>query len=322
MGTAILVAVLLVAGVVGFLVVGVGLSFLPIWVQARASGVPVSFVQMLGMKLRGLDPKRLYEVLITAHKAGLDLNMDDLEAHVLAGGHLEAAVSAVISAEKAGLGVGFDRMCAIDLAGRDVEQAVEAAVNPRVLSCPAPGLPQISGVARDGIRVGAKVRVTVRANLEKLVGGAGEQTILARVGEGIVGAIGKMTSHSEAQERPELISQYILSHGLDSGTAFEIVSVDVADIDILDNVNARLREVQAQTDKVVAQARAEMRRMMAVARQQEMKARVVEMTAQLTANQALLPLAEAGACRNGQIWRSPRAVRAVWGRHRWDAAGG
>ena len=319
---AILIAVSIAVALIGVVAVFSLASVAPVWLQARSSGVELSLLQLFGIKLRGLDPLTMVEALVTLNKAGVTADMSSLEAHVLAGGNLQAVVAASVAADKAGLGIKLDRICAIDLAGRDVVSAVEASVNPKVLFCPPARNEMVSGVARDGIRLGAKVRVTVRANVERLVGGAGEATIIARVGEGIVAAIGKVDSHKEILENPILISKYILERGLDAGTAFEIVSVDVGDVDIVDNLGARLAEAQAHSDKQVAQARAEMRRVMAVARENEMGALVREMTAQLTANQASLPLALSEACHSGKMWLSPRPVIAIWGAHRWDASTG
>jgi uncharacterized protein YqfA (UPF0365 family) len=307
-----------VLGVIALIVVAVVLSCLKLWIQSQASGVHVTFPYLLGVKLRRVDPELLINQAVTLHKAGLEVELPLLEAHVLAGGNLARVVEANVSAAKAGLEVSFQGLAAIDLAGRDIAGAVQASVNPKVLICPPQNLPGITGVARDGIRLGARVRVTVRANLDRLVGGANEQTITARVGEGIVGAIGAAERHKDILERPELISQWILSRGLDSGTAFEIVSVDVSDVDVLDNVGAHLAEVQADADKKLAQAQAEIRRMMGVAREQEMNAKVVEMTSQLTAAKATVPLALAGAARQGTMWLTPRPVLAPPARLLWQ----
>jgi len=313
---AVLIVVGVIIGALILLALGVGgviASFIPLWINAKASGVYVSPFQMLGMKLRGLDPAYLIKNMIELHKTGIATQMDDLEAHVLAGGDLEAVVEAGISADKAGLEVTFDQVCAIDLAGRDVVQAVESCVDPIVIS-----VPPIQAVAQDGIRVRAAVRVTARSRIDRLVGGAGPQTIVARVGEGVVTAIGRMERHAAALENPERISAFILERGLDAGTALEIVSVDVYEVDVLDNVGAQLSEVQAESDKLVAQARAEGRRAIAEAQQMEMRARVTDMTSQVTANEADVPLAMAAAARAGRMWRSPHPVHSVYGTNLWD----
>lgn len=319
----ILPAVLIVfAVVVGLttLVFGVVcLSFFQVWVQSRASGVGVPFRQLLGMKLRGLNPKFVMHNQITLAKAGVDVEVDSLEAHILAGGNLAGVVDATISSQKAGLGFGFLRIAAIDLAGRDVVDAVRICVNPKVLVCPPRDSDKIMGVARDGIRLNAKVMVTVRTNLERLVGGANEETVIARVGEGIVSAIGNAENHKAILEAPEFISRYILSRGLDSGTSFEIVSIDISDVEVVDNVGARLREAQADADQQVAEARAEMRRAMAAAHEREMRAKVEEMNVQLTAAQATVPQAMARAYNDGNIWRSSVPPRAGFGRQLWDS---
>lgn len=318
-GTIALVVVLLVlGGAVLF-----ALSFLGVWIQARASGVEVTYLHLLGMRLRRLDPRFIVEdCAVTLHKAGQRVPIDALEAHALSGGSLESVVAATIAADKAGLGISFAKLCAIDLAGRDVLGAVEAVVNPRVLTCPPSASPPLQAVAKDGIRVQVRLRVTLRTNLDRLIGGANQDTVMARVGQGIVAAIGHSESHKQVLEFPEMISQYILDRGLDSGTSFEIVSVDIMDVDVLDNVGARLMEEQAVTDQQVAQARAEMRRAMAFAQTQEMHAEVRAMEAQLTANRANIPLALAGACRAGHLWLQPRPVRGVFGDNRWDVAAG
>ena len=311
-----IMGIVLVAAIV--LVGAVFLPLLPLWIKATSSGVSVTFLNLIGMKLRGLSTDFVVDWAIQLNKAGLDIPTNSLEAHILAGGNLDRVSRAIILAQKAGLDMDFDKLAAIDLAGRDVVTAVEACNTPVVFECPPAGVDPVMGVAKDGIRVRARVRVTVRTNLARLVGGAGEATILARVGEGIVAAIGSLPSHKDVLERPELISRYILGRGLDSGTTFEIVSVDVSDVEIMDNVGARLAEEQAEADKQVAQARAEMRRAAAVARGTEMGARVTEMTAQVTAARAILPLSIANSCRTGNIWRSPRPVYSAMERHLWN----
>jgi uncharacterized protein YqfA (UPF0365 family) len=311
--TAALIGIVFVLAVfiAGFVVI----SYIPMYIQARSSGVPVSIPHMIAMRLRRLEPRSMVEHLITLHKAGVEIPLNDLESHVLAGGNLPGVVSAAISAQKAGLGVGFRRICAIDLAGRYVVDAVNACVKPKVLVGD-----RISGVAKDGIRLGARVRVTVRPNLERLVGGANEETIMARVGEGTVSAIGSSDSHKEILESPEIICRYILDRGLDSGTAFEIVSVDVSDIDILDNIGARLREEQADADTKIGQARAESRRAFGAAQELEMRARVTEMRALETQAKAKVPLEMATAYSRGHIYRSPRPVKPVTQRYLWGFA--
>lgn len=293
--------------------------FLNLWVNAKAAGVPLSILQMAMMRLRRIDPARILDAAIRLWKAGAATEIDALEAHVLAGGHLEAVVEALISARKAGIAVDFPAVAAIDLAGRDVVDAVQARVNPKVVTVPPAGSPSggISGVARDGIRLEARARVTVRTRLERMVGGAGEDTIVARVGEGIVAAIGRAASHREILEKPDLISACLLEKGLDSGTCYEILSVDIADVDVLDNVAARLKSSQAEADKRIAQAQAEVRRATAVAAQQEMRARTVESAGRVTMARATVPLALAGACDEANLG-SGHPLRPLLGhRLRW-----
>jgi uncharacterized protein YqfA (UPF0365 family) len=278
--------------------------FLNVWIRALASKAHVSLWNLIGMKLRRVPPTLIVEALIRLTKAGLcEVQTDALEAHYLAGGDLLNVVNALIAADKAGIPLTFVRAAAIDLAGRDVFDAVRLSVNPRVIDCPDPGKGRttIDAVAKDGIQVKAKARVTVRANLERLVGGATEETIIARVGEGIVTTIGSSNSYKEVLENPDLISTRVLGKGLDSGTAFEILSIDIADVDVGDNIGARLQADQAEADKRVAQARAEVRRAAAVAVEQEMKAKVQEMQAKVVAAQAEVPLAMASALRDGNL---------------------
>lgn len=267
-----------------------------LWIEAMAAGVRVGIGTLVGMRLRRVSPASIVRPLITATKAGLDLDIDALEAHYLAGGHVDRVVGALISADKASIELGFDQAVAIDLAGRDVFEAVQISVIPRVISTP-----KVTGMAKDGIQLLAIARVTVRANLSRLVGGASEETILARVGEGIVSTIGSADSHKEVLENPEAISKTVLSKGLDSGTAFEILSIDVADVDVGENIGAKLQTDQAEADKRVAQARAEERRAMAVAQEQEMTARVQEMRAEVVKAEAQVPLALADAFRAGNL---------------------
>lgn len=291
--------------IVALVVAGIALVFLNLWIQARASGVRVGIVEMLMMRLRGLRPANIIHALITLEKAGMGTSAANVEAHLLAGGNIGAVVRALISAAKADLDVSFDRIAGIDLAGRDVVDAVETHVNPKVLLCPAPEdkLEVISGVCQDGIRIGSRARITVRTRLDRLVGGAGESTIVARVGEGIVAAIGRAAKHTDILENPDRISRYLLERSLDSGTTFEIISVDIADVDVLDNIGARLQSVQAETDKRIAQARAEMRRAAAVAVHQEMQARTTKSQGQVVAARAGLPLAEASALQETNMGR-------------------
>ena len=277
--------------------------FLSIWVRALASKVHVSIMTLIGMKLRHVPPTLIVEAAIRLGKAGLETDTDSLEAHYLAGGDVLNVVNALIAADKAGIALTLQRAAAIDLAGRDVFDAVRLSVNPRVIDCPDPskGRTTIDAVAKDGIQLKAKARVTVRANLERLVGGATEETIIARVGEGIVTTIGSAATYAEVLENPDSISQRVLEKGLDSGTAFEILSIDIADVDVGNNIGAQLQADQAEADMRVAQARAETRRAMAVAEEQEMRAKVQEMQAKVVAAQAEVPLAVASALRDGNI---------------------
>lgn len=267
-----------------------------LWIAAKAAGAGVSFVTLIGMRLRRVNPSNIVDPRISAIKAGLHIDINQLEGHYLAGGHVQNVVNALISAEKAGMKLTFDRACAIDLAGRNVFEAVQMSVNPRVITTP-----KVAAVAKDGIQLIAVSRVTVRANLDRLVGGAGEETILARVGEGIVTTIGSAESHKSVLENPDLISRQVLQRGLDAGTAFEILSVDIADIDVGANIGAKLQTEQAEADKQIAQARAESRRAMAVATEQEMRARVHEMRAKVVEAESQVPLAIADAFRKGNI---------------------
>ena len=290
--------------VVIFVVVVIAALFLGIWVRAWASGVYVSIRNLIGMKLRKVPPTLIVEALIRVKKAGLEgIDTDGLESHYLSGGDILSVVNALIAADKAGIVLKFKRAAAIDLAGRDVFEAVRTSVNPKVIDCPDPtkGRQTIDAVAKDGIQLKAKARVTVRANLDRLVGGATEETIIARVGEGIVTTIGSSESHKLVLENPDLISKRVLEKGLDSGTAFEILSIDIADVDVGDNIGARLQADQAEADKRVAQAKAEERRAAAVAREQEMVARVQEMQAKVVEARAEVPLAMAAAFREGHL---------------------
>lgn len=273
-------------------------TFVPVmlWISALAAGVRVGIFTLVGMRLRRVIPNRVINPLIKAVKAGLDLNTNQLESHYLAGGNVDRVVNALIAAHRANIELSFERAAAIDLAGRDVLEAVQMSVNPKVIETPF-----IAGVALDGIEVKAKARITVRANIDRLVGGAGEETIIARVGEGIVSTIGSSATHKKVLENPDLISQTVLSKGLDAGTAFEILSIDIADIDIGKNIGAELQTDQAMADKNIAQAKAEERRAMAVATEQEMKARVQEMRAKVVEAEAEVPMALAEALRSGNM---------------------
>jgi uncharacterized protein YqfA (UPF0365 family) len=274
------------------------LSFFPIglWISAQAAGVRVGMISLIGMRLRRVAPAKIVVPLIKATKGGLSLKGDNLEAHYLAGGDVDKVVNALIAAQKAGIPLEFDRAVAIDLAGRNVLQAVQMSVNPRVIETPV-----VAAVAKDGIELKAKARVTVRANIDRLVGGAGEETIIARVGEGIVTTIGSSMSHKEVLENPDSISRTVLSKGLDSGTAFEILSIDIADVDVGENIGARLETDRAEADKRIAQARAEERRAMAIAAEQEMKALVAQMRAKVVEAEAEVPKALADALRSGRL---------------------
>jgi len=283
----------------GIVVLMVFLYFVPVrlWITAVFSGVRLKLVRdLVGMRLRRVPPDRIVKPLITAHKAGILAETPKLEAHYLAGGNVQQVVNALISADKADIDLPFERATAIDLAGRDVFEAVQVSVNPKVIETPP-----ISAIAKDGIQLRAVARVTVRANIERLVGGAGEETIIARVGEGIVSTIGSSGSHADVLENPDIISKTVLAKGLDSGTAFEILSIDIADVDVGENIGAKLQTDQAEADLQVARAKAEERRAAAVAREQEMIATVQEQRARVVEAEALVPTAIAEAFRNGQL---------------------
>ncbi|MFC3039099.1 flotillin-like protein FloA [Virgibacillus xinjiangensis] len=287
----IIIAVILIALAILF-------TFIPValWISALAAGVKVSIFTLIGMRLRRVVPNRVINPLIKAHKAGLGVRINQLESHYLAGGNVDRVVNALIAAHRANIDLPFERGAAIDLAGRDVLEAVQMSVNPEVIETPF-----IAGIAMDGIEVKAKARITVRANIDRLVGGAGEETIIARVGEGVVSTIGSSTAHTQVLENPDSISQTVLSKGLDSGTAFEILSIDIADVDIGKNIGAILQTDQAEADKNIAQAKAEERRAMAVAQEQEMVARTQEMRAKVVEAEADVPLALAEALRSGNL---------------------
>ena len=267
-----------------------------LWIEAIFAGVRVGLGDLIGMRLRKVSPAAVVRPLIAATKAGLELTTRHLEAHYLAGGHVDRVVKALISADKANLGLSFEQAAAIDLAGRDVLEAVKVSVNPKVIDTP-----RVAAMARDGIQMIATARVTVRANINRLVGGAGEDTILARVGEGIVSTIGSANSHKAVLENPDNISKTVLAKGLDAGTAFEILSIDIADVDVGKNIGAELQTDQAEADKRIAQAKAEERRAMAVAVEQEMRAKVQEMRARVVEAEAQVPIAMAEAFRNGNL---------------------
>lgn len=290
-------SVFLLIGIIAIL--AVFFYFVPflLWISARVSGVRISLIQLFLMRIRKVPPQVIVRAMIEAHKAGLKtITRDELEAHYLAGGHVERVVHTLVSASKANIDLGFQMATAIDLAGRDVFEAVQMSVNPKVIDTPP-----VTAVAKDGIQLIAKARVTVRANIRQLVGGAGEDTILARVGEGIVSSIGSSESHKQVLENPDSISKLVLKKGLDSGTAFEILSIDIADIDIGKNIGATLQMDQAQADKNIAQAKAEERRAMAIALEQEMKAKAQEARAKVIEAEAEVPRAMAEAFRSGNL---------------------
>ena len=287
----------IIVGIVVLLIIF--LYFIPIglWFSAMVSGVRISLMQLFLMRFRKVPPGIITRAMIEAHKAGLGGIMRDLlEAHYLAGGHVENVVHALVSAEKANIDLPFNMATAIDLAGRDVFQAVQMSVNPKVIDTPP-----VTAVSKDGIQLICKARVTVRANIKQLVGGAGEETVLARVGEGIVSSIGSSFSHKEVLENPDSISRVVLEKGLDAGTAFEILSIDIADIDIGKNIGAVLQMDQAEADKNIAQAKAEERRAMAVALEQEMKAKAQEARAKVIEAEVQVPLAISEAFKNGNL---------------------
>ncbi|MDX9971749.1 MAG: flotillin-like protein FloA [FCB group bacterium] len=279
------------------------ISFFRLWIQAVASNARVSLFSLVGMSLRRVNPGVIVQSRIMAVKAGMDIDTDALEAHYLAGGNVTRVVQALIAASKANIDLNFKKATAIDLAGRDILEAVRTSVNPKVIDCPDPsrGPAVVAAVAMDGIQLKAKARVTVRTNINTLVGGATEDTIIARVGEGIVTTIGSAESHKRVLENPDTISKVVLKRGLDAGTAFEILSIDIADVDVGENIGAQLQIKQAEADKQIAQARAEERRAMATAREQEMRALVVEMRARVVEAEAEVPKAMAEAFRQGNL---------------------
>ncbi len=290
----ILLAIIIIVAVF----IGVFFTFIPVglWISAFAAGVRVGIFTLIGMRLRRVSPVKIILPLIKASKAGLDISVNQLEAHYLAGGNVDKVVNALIAAHRANMDLLFIRAAAIDLAGRDVLDAVKMSVNPKVIETP-----NISGVAKDGIELLVKARVTVRTNLDRLIGGAGEATIIARVGEGIVTTVGSSLSHKQVLENPDMISRTVLDKGLDAGTAFEILSIDIADVDVGRNIGAQLQTLQAEADKNIAQAKAEERRAMAVAKEQEMKALVQEMRARVVESEAEVPKAMASALSSGKL---------------------
>ncbi len=282
----------------GLLVAAVFLHFVPIglWISALAADVHVGIFTLIGMRMRRVPPAKIVMPLIKANKAGLDVNVNQLEAHYLAGGNVDKVVDALIASQRAQIVLPFERSAAIDLAGRDVLEAVQMSVNPKVIETPV-----VSAVAKNGIELKIKARVTVRANIDRLVGGAGEPTIIARVGEGIVTTVGSSENHTDVLESPDEISKTVLGKGLDAGTAFEILSIDIADVDVGRNIGAQLQTDQAEADKRIAQAKAEERRAMAVAKEQEMKAYTQEMEAKVVEAQAEVPHAMAEALKSGNL---------------------
>ena len=290
-GPIIIIAVVILALVILFRFVPMGL-----WISALAANVHVGIFTLIGMRLRRVVPARIVNPLIKSVKAGIKIPINKLEAHYLAGGNVDRVVNSLIAAQRANIPLEFERACAIDLAGRDVLEAVQMSVNPKVIETPV-----VAAIAKDGIELRAKAKVTVRANIDRLVGGAGEQTIIARVGEGVVTTIGSAENHKSVLENPDLISKTVLSKGLEAGTAFEILSIDIADIDVGRNVGAQLQTDQAEADKKIAQAKAEERRAMAIAGEQEMKAKTQEMRAKVVEAEAEVPMAMAQALREGKL---------------------
>jgi len=296
-----------VIAVIAFILCIILFNFFGLWIRARIANAPVSLGKMVGMRLRKVPVGMIVDNRITAVKAGIDIPSDPLEAHYLAGGDVNHVILSLIAADKAGISLDFNRACAIDLAtkgtGKTVLEAVRTSINPKVIDCPnvAMGRTTIDGVAQDGIGVKVKARVTVRSHLDRFVGGATEETIIARVGEGIVSSIGTAASYKDVLENPDRISKTVLAKGLDSGTAFEILSIDIADVDVGENIGAKLQTEQAEADKRVAQAKAEVRRAAAVAVEQEMRARTQEMRAKVVEAEALVPQAMADAFRSGNL---------------------
>ncbi|GAB2318767.1 flotillin-like protein FloA [Alkalibacterium sp. s-m-22] len=289
---------IIITAVIILIFISIFLRFVPVglWVTAYFSGVKVGIGTLVGMRLRQVSPHAIIRPLIKATKAGLSLSTNELEAHFLAGGSVNGVIDALIASHRAEIELEFEKAAAIDLAGRNVFEAVQVSVNPKVIVTP-----DISAVAKDGIEIVAKAKVTVRANIERLVGGAGEDTIIARVGEGVVTTVGSADKHSDVLENPDMISKTVLSKGLDSGTAFEILSIDIADVDVGRNIGAKLQTEQAEADKNIAQAKAEERRSMAIAQEQEMRAETQKMRAKVVESEAEVPLAMAEALRSGNL---------------------
>ncbi len=293
----------LILAIIAVAIVGFFIAFGKLWIQAYSSGCPVPIAQFVGMFLRKVSPQVIVNVLVTSHKAGIPIPIDKLESHVLARGNVMNVMQALVAASRANMQLTFERAAAIDLAGRDILAAVKLSINPQVIDCPDPsrGRPTIDAVAKEGIQLKCKARVTVRTNLDRLVGGATEETIVARVGEGIVAAIGQSTTHKDVLANPRAISREVLDAGLDAGTAFEIVSIDIADIDVGENIGAKLMADQAEAQKRKAQAEAEAQRARAVARGQEMEALGKENRAKVILAEAEVPLAMAEAFRSGRL---------------------
>jgi uncharacterized protein YqfA (UPF0365 family) len=294
---------LVVLALIAVVIVGFFIAFGKLWLQAYSSGCPVPVAQFIGMFLRKVNPQLIVNVLVTSHKAGINIGIEKLEAHVLARGNVLDVVQALVAASKADIPLGFERAAAIDLAGRDLLDAVRTSVHPKVIDCPEPsrGRSTMDAVAKDGIQLRCKARVTVRTNLDRLVGGATEETVVARVGEGIVAAIGQSDTHKDVLANPRNISREVLDSGLDAGTAFEIVSIDIADVDVGENIGAKLMADQAEAQKRKAQAEAEAQRARAVARSQEMEALGKENQAKVILAEAEIPLAIAEAFRAGRL---------------------
>ncbi len=311
MGSTFLTLIGVIGAIVLFIILAIIFSFLSVWIRAWTSNAYISFRSLIAMKLRAVPPKIIVDARIRMVKAGLEMSTNDLEAHFLAGGNVIQVVNALIAADKANIPLTFKRAAAIDLAGRDVNDAVRTSVNPKVIDCPDPakGTTMLDAVAKDGIRLLVKARVTVRANLDRLVGGATEDTIIARVGQGIVSAIGSSPTYKNVLENPDHISQKVLNSGLDAQTAFEIVSIDIADVSVagvsgareVANVGALLETERAEADKKLRQAEAEGRRATAIAAEQEMRAKVQEMQAKVIEAQAEVPLAISQALRDGKL---------------------
>ena len=292
----IMFILIIIAGIIGLALFYFIFSYIALWLQALVSGAKVGLLNIIFMRLRKVPPKLVVESKIMAVKAGIEIPTDSLESHFLAGGNVSRVVQALIAADKANIELTFNRAVAIDLAGRDVLEAVRMSVNPKIIETPL-----VTAMAKDGIQLRALSRVTVRANIDRLVGGAGEDTILARVGEGIVTTIGSANTHKEVLENPDSISKTVLKKGLDAGTAYEILSIDIADVDVGKNIGAELETDRAEADKKIAQAKAEEKRAMAFAQEQEMRARVQEMRAKVVEAEAQVPLAMAEAFRSGNL---------------------